>query len=453
MENPDDIKREQLEKRYKKLEKDYTALYEQLNAAENAQNKNNLQLQIDSIYEEMKKNDNEIKQLKPNSFFSLVKILTANLDTDIAINSAIQTAYKSCCSRNSLQTKVESVKSIQTKVESVESIVKDLYDLDKRNSHSNEKFNHNDNTAKFIKSLITDSRIPQTTLEDLQKWGSNNIEDFDRLIQDVNKQDRNTNTKPESYILIKIEPLKMKSKIRKFSISAWVIPNIQNNEDCIKIDVSNCPNDSFKIEQISEKINLILTERIIFPLQRDINLVFFLPTEMLNYPVEKWIITENNVPFPLGKRYRVIVRDYNRLLPQYLKNQGIWLNKWNQVYQVYPTTVCQEIFETYKENHDPENLLEILDDAIGIIITAFSDQEYREIFGYFLNSATPIGICYRYNDLFSKLSDCLKCSVFDLPETVKQQRLQSRIQNPNHIGHHISLIWENPNIKPTKLYY
>ncbi|MFM6220703.1 MAG: hypothetical protein ACKPCK_16645, partial [Dolichospermum sp.] len=301
--------------------------------------------------------------------------------------------------------------------------------------------------------LITDSRIPQTTLEDLQKWGSNNIEDFDRLIQDVNKQDRNTNTKPESYILIKIEPLKMKSKIRKFSISAWVIPNIQNNEDCIKIDVSNCPNDSFKIEQISEKINLILTERIIFPLQRDINLVFFLPTEMLNYPVEKWIITENNVPFPLGKRYRVIVRDYNRLLPQYLKNQGIWLNKWNQVYQVYPTTVCQEIFETYKENHDPENLLEILDDAIGIIITAFSDQEYREIFGYFLNSATPIGICYRYNDLFSKLSDCLKCSVFDLPETVKQQRLQSRIQNPNHIGHHISLIWENPNIKPTKLYY
>ncbi|MFM8006603.1 MAG: hypothetical protein ACKO86_17060, partial [Dolichospermum sp.] len=128
-----------------------------------------------------------------------VKILTANLDTDIAINSAIQTAYKSCCSRNSLQTKVESVKSIQTKVESVESIVKDLYDLDKRNSHSNEKFNHNDNTAKFIKSLITDSRIPQTTLEDLKKWGSNNIEDFDRLIQDVNKQDRNTNTKPESY--------------------------------------------------------------------------------------------------------------------------------------------------------------------------------------------------------------------------------------------------------------
>ncbi|MFM6859047.1 MAG: hypothetical protein ACKPKG_00055 [Dolichospermum sp.] len=450
MEKPDDIKREQLEKAYEEKTKDYKDVYNQLNETQNAETKNQLERQKKRLEEKLEEIYNEIEKLRPNS---LVKILTANLDTDIAINSAIQTAYKSCCSRNSLQTKVESVKSIQTKVESVESIVKDLYDLDKRNSHSNEKFNHNDNTAKFIKSLITDSRIPQTTLEDLKKWGSNNIEDFDRLIQDVNKQDRNTNTKPESYILIKIEPLKMKSKIRKFSISAWVIPNIQNNEDCIKIDVSNCPNDSFKIEQISEKINLILTERIIFPLQRDINLVFFLPTEMLNYPVEKWIITENNVPFPLGKRYRVIVRDYNRLLPQYLKNQGIWLNKWNQVYQVYPTTVCQEIFKTYKENHDPENLLEILDDAIGIIITAFSDQEYREIFGYFLNSATPIGICYRYNDLFSELSDCLKCSVFDLPETVKQQRLQSRIQNPNHIGHHISLIWENPNIKPTKLYY
>ncbi|MFM6282774.1 MAG: hypothetical protein ACKN9K_30760, partial [Dolichospermum sp.] len=75
-------------------------------------------------------------------------------------------------------------------------MVEDLYNLDKRNLHSNEKFNHNDNTAKFIKSLITNSQIPQTKLEDLEKWGSNNIEDFDRLIQDVNQQYQNTHTKP-----------------------------------------------------------------------------------------------------------------------------------------------------------------------------------------------------------------------------------------------------------------
>ncbi|MFN6154919.1 MAG: trypsin-like peptidase domain-containing protein, partial [Dolichospermum sp.] len=90
------------------------------------------------------------------SFLSLIQVLTANLDT--AINSAIQTAYKSCGLVNSPQT-------------TVEGIVKDLYDWDKRNLDSNEKFNHNDNTAQFIKYLITNSQIPQTKLE---KWGSDN---------------------------------------------------------------------------------------------------------------------------------------------------------------------------------------------------------------------------------------------------------------------------------------
>lgn len=384
------------------------------------------------------------------SFLSLIQILTANLDKHI--NSAIKTAYQSSCRDNLSQ-------NIRT---TVADIVKDLYDVDKRNLDSNIKFNHNDNTAKFIKYLITNSQIHQTKLENLKKWGSNNIEDFDKLIQDVNQQYQNTDTKPESYILIKIEPLttKSRSKIPKFKISGGVIPNIQNNEDCLKIDVSDCPNDSFKIEQIPEKINLILTEKITFPLQRDINLVFFLPTKMLNYPVEQWIITENNNPYPLGKKYRVIVRDYNRLSPTYLKNQGIWLNNWNKVYK---DIVCQERFETYKKDHDRENLIEILNKARGIIITEFSDEQYKDIFGQFLTFAAPIGICYRYDykshdyddnyDQFSKFFNDLNCSVSDLPEIVKTQRIQSRKANPKHIGHHISLIWENPNIQPTKLYY
>ncbi|MFM6007514.1 MAG: hypothetical protein ACKPB7_30360, partial [Sphaerospermopsis kisseleviana] len=169
-----------------------------------------------------------------------------------------------------------------------------------------------------------------------------------------------------------------------------------------------------------------------------------------NYPVEKWIITENNVPYPLGKKYRVIVRDYNRLLPQYFKYEGTWISKWKQIDR---HQVCEQIFRTYKDSHDQDSLLEILDDAIGIIIAAFSEEEYKEIFAYFLNSATPLGICYRHNNQFTQLSDCLNCSVFELPEKVKKQRLNSRIQDPNHIGHHISLILENPNIKPQKIYY
>ncbi|MFM6266856.1 MAG: hypothetical protein ACKPFA_10185, partial [Dolichospermum sp.] len=197
MEKPDEIKLKELEKRFKAKQEDIEAVSNQITETKDAETKNQLERQENRLYEELKKIEQEIEKLKSGSFSNLINILTANLDT--AINSAIQTAYKACCSSGNIP-------------DTVQAIVQDLYDLDKRNLDSNEKFNHNDNTAKFIKSLITNSQIPQTKLEDLEKWGSNNIEDFDRLIQDVNQQYQNTHTKPESYILIKIEPLTTKSR-------------------------------------------------------------------------------------------------------------------------------------------------------------------------------------------------------------------------------------------------
>ncbi|MFM6765299.1 MAG: hypothetical protein ACKPJ9_16450 [Dolichospermum sp.] len=463
MENPDDIKREQLEKRYKKLEKDYTALYEQLNAAENAQNKNNLQLQIDSIYEEMKKNDNEIKQLKPNSFFSLVKILTANLDTDIAINSAIQTAYKSCCSRNSLQTKVESVKSIQTKVESVESIVKDLYDLDKRNSHSNEKFNHNDNTAKFIKSLITDSRIPQTTLEDLQKWGSNNIEDFDRLIQDVNQQYQNTHTKPESYILIKIEPLttKSRSKIPKFKISGGVIPNIQNYiEHQIgfhPINFSDSPDDSFTLDNI-EKVFCSLFQKIPCNLESEIKFVFFLPSQYLNHPVQTWKINDVEEIIAVGVRYPVIVRDVTRLDTNYLRvKQSNWIDKWQKLENI----TCNNFQKLHE--YDERRFSLLMNQAIGVILNIFDENikndnsKITNIFISLKSNAVPIAICHRdkitleQQEYERRANHELDCSIHTLPNHVMKQYIDFWLHDREYLFvNNVFIIYENPHILPFK---
>jgi hypothetical protein len=254
MESPDDINLEELKKKFTLEHKNFIAVSNRINETQNPEDKNKLELQKERLFEEFKKTYQEIAEL---SVLILTQILTDNLDT-----ANIQTAYKACHLSGDIP-------------DTVKAIVQDLYDVDKPILDSDKAFDRNHHTTKFIKYLITNSQIPQTTLEDLKKWGSNHIEDFDKLIQDVKKQDRNTDTKPESYILIKIEPSKIKSRIKKFNISAWVIPNIQNNEDCCKIDVSNCPNDSFTIKEIEKKINLIFTEKITFPLQRDINLVVF----------------------------------------------------------------------------------------------------------------------------------------------------------------------------------
>ncbi|MFM6099634.1 MAG: hypothetical protein ACKPCG_16075, partial [Dolichospermum sp.] len=383
MEKPDDIKREQLEKAYKEKKKDYEDVYNQLNETQNAETKNQLERQKKRLEEKLEEIYNEIEKLRPNS---LVKILTANLDTDIAINSAIQTAYKSCCSRNSLQTKVESVKSI----------VEDLYNLDKRNLHSNEKFNHNDNTAKFIKSLITDSRIPQTTLEDLKKWGSNNIEDFDRLIQDVNQQYQNTHTKPESYILIKIEPLttKSRSKIPKFKISGGVIPNIQNYIErqigFHPINFSDSPDDSFTLDNI-EKVFCSLFQKIPCNLESEIKFVFFLPSQYLNHPVQTWKINDVEEIIAVGVRYPVIVRDVTRLDTNYLRvKQSNWIDKWQKLENI----TCNNFQKLHE--YDEERFSLLMNQAIGVILNIFDENikndnsKITNIFISLKSNAVPI---------------------------------------------------------------
>ncbi|MFM6043236.1 MAG: hypothetical protein ACKPCC_11665, partial [Dolichospermum sp.] len=387
---------------------------------------------------------------------SLVKILTANLDTDIAINSAIQTAYKSCCSRNSLQTKVESVKSI----------VEDLYNLDKRNLHSNEKFNHNDNTAKFIKSLITlitDSRIPQTTLEDLQKWGSNNIEDFDRLIQDVNKQDRNTNTKPESYILIKIEPLttKSRSKIPKFKISGGVIPNIQNYiEHQIgfhPINFSDSPDDSFTLDNI-EKVFCSLFQKIPCKLESEIKFVFFLPSQYLNHPVQTWKINDVEEIIAVGVRYPVIVRDVTRLDTNYLRvKQSNWIDKWQKLENI----TCNNFQKLHE--YDERRFSLLMNQAIGVILNIFDENikndnsKITNIFISLKSNAVPIAICHRdkitleQQEYERRANHELDCSIHTLPNHVMKQYIDFWLHDREYLFvNNVFIIYENPHILPFK---
>lgn len=295
------------------------------------------------------------------SFLSLIQILTANLDEHI--NSAIKTAYQSSCRDNLSQ-------NIRT---TVADIVQDLYDVDKRNLDSNIKFNHNDNTAKFIKYLITNSQIPQTKLE---KWGSDNIDNFDNLIKNVNQQYQNTDTKQESYILIKIEPLttKSRSKIPKFKISGGVIPNIQNyiehQTGFESIKFSDSPDDSFTLKEIEKNLFLSLFQKIPCKLEKDKKFVFFLPPQYLNHPVETWEIDDFGDRIPVRQRYPVMVRDVTRLDTNYLNvKQSNWIDKWQQLENI----TCNDFQKLHEYNETRFSVL--MKQAIVVILNIFDENK------------------------------------------------------------------------------
>ncbi|OBQ03801.1 trypsin-like peptidase domain-containing protein [Anabaena sp. AL09] len=382
------------------------------------------------------------------SFLSLIQALTANLDT--SINSAIQTAYKSCGLVNSPQT-------------TVEGIVKDLYDWDKRNLDSNEKFNHNDNTAQFIKYLITNSQIPQTKLE---KWGSDNIENFDNLIKNVNQQYQNTDTKQESYILIKIEPLttKSRSKIPKFKISGGVIPNIQNyiehQTGFESIKFSDSPDDSFTLKEIEKNLFLSLFQKIPCKLEKDKKFVFFLPPQYLNHPVETWEIDDFGDRIPVRQRYPVMVRDVTRLNTNYLNvKQSNWIDKWQQLENI----TCNDFQKLHEYNETRFSVL--MKQAIGVILNIFDENKKNDadkiikIFSSLKSNVVPIAICHRdkitleQQEYEIRANNELNCYIHTLPNHVLEQYekfLLNDNDNQYLFVNNVFIIYENPHILPFK---
>jgi hypothetical protein len=382
------------------------------------------------------------------SFLSLIQALTANLDT--SINFAIQTAYKSCGLVNSPQT-------------TVEGIVKDLYDWDKRNLDSNEKFNHNDNTAQFIKYLITNSQIPQTKLE---KWGSDNIDNFDNLIKNVNQQYQNTDTKQESYILIKIEPLttKSRSKIPKFKISGGVIPNIQNyiehQTGFESIKFSDSPDDSFTLKEIEKNLFLSLFQKIPCKLEKDKKFVFFLPPQYLNHPVETWEIDDFGDRIPVRQRYPVMVRDVTRLNTNYLNvKQSNWIDKWQQLENI----TCNDFQKLHEYNETRFSVL--MKQAIGVILNIFDENKKNDadkiikIFSSLKSNVVPIAICHRdkitleQQEYEIRANNELNCYIHTLPNHVLEQYekfLLNDNDNQYLFVNNVFIIYENPHILPFK---
>ncbi|MFN6036037.1 MAG: hypothetical protein ACK48B_18795, partial [Dolichospermum sp.] len=279
--------------------------------------------------------------------------------------------------------------------------------------------------------------------------------------QDVNQQYQNTDTKPESYILIKIEPLttKSRSKIPKFKISGGVIPNIQNYiEHQIgfhPINFSDSPDDSFTLDNI-EKVFCSLFQKIPCKLESQIKFVFFLPSQYLNHPVETWKIDNVGEIIAVGDRYPVIVRDVTRLDTNYLKvKQSNWIDKWQKLENI----TCNNFQKLHE--YDEKRFSLLMNQAIGVILNIFDENNKNDkskitnIFISLKSNAVPIAICHRdkitleQEEYERRVDNELQCCIHTLPNYVMKQYVDFLLYGNQYLFvNNVFLIYENPHILP-----
>lgn len=424
------MKKKILQENLNNLEEKYKQVYQQLNNTLNNGDKDTLKRQIQEIEAEMTDVENQLNKLTPSILIpqTLIQILTSLHETAI---SSITKAYQASCPQGFIQ-----------QADTLEDILDILQDIPK----GNKDFTY---IEEFIAHLSIDSQVPQSFSQGLQEWGKKYINNFDQLIRDIQSDDNLDNQETKSYLLIQVKP--KTDKLDRFYIYAWLIPDIRHYKPEVgdgfkQVSVSKLAQKTFTLQNIPKIVDLLL-EDISSEFLGKLTVEFFLPYKLLNHTVDSFIRVEFGTAETIGKKYKVVVRANERLQRNY-PYKGIWFDKWQKLKQVYNLQCKQGLVSG---NHCQEVIRKKLDKANGIILINIPKSTSIEtIFSYILITATPIALWLRKElenqnvTQQSAINSLLDCCIQELPDRVKEQRLDAPESHNDHIGHHISLVWEDP---------
>jgi hypothetical protein len=190
----------------------------------------------------------------------------------------------------------------------------------------------------------------------------------------------------------------------------------------------------------------------------------FLPIELMHLGVDVWSIdsTSNRANY-LGHDYLVFIHCANRYDGNYRK-----MPSWKRLWKRHQDLLQESALNVFVEGHDNDldELMEILDDAVksdrivGLQVTD-APVDTENLVYELLDHGLPIAIWSRTNleeaAHQAQVKELLAaCCLETLPSKVKDKRAETRrTRNPLnqkevHIGHHLSLLWDDPHFYPPK---
>jgi len=221
------------------------------------------------------------------------------------------------------------------------------------------------------------------------------------------------------------------------------------------------------LRKITHLLNHFLTEQrhLCESCENYPQLHIFLPLELMHLGVDVWQLNleTGRRPEYLGHDHVVVIRCANRYDGTYKKRPS-WLKLWKR-HQSLLKEFAKGIFVPVHDS-DLDALIDTLDAAVnleeeskivGLHVTQ-APVDIEELCYEMLDFGLPIAIWPRSNlaNLAHETQLCnllAACRLEHLPQTVKDKRYEARRRQNSpdcHIGHHLSLLWDDPNLIPPK---
>ncbi|MDY6899267.1 MAG: hypothetical protein SWZ49_14485 [Cyanobacteriota bacterium] len=423
-----------------KLEKDYEAVAEKKRRESNPVEKRNLQLDLDSILKEIEDIQGQINNAN-NQKFQYLKEILSKFTTKEEI-SIIKKAYRACSP--------EGWHFITT--DEPEKILVDVMKMPKGNS----KYTKVEHFVACLFALIKNPSL----VAGLKNWAEENINEFDDLFKKEKQElERKRQENKNPYLIVRVK--ENSSKKDYYFVDAWLIPDgdtyhYEEKPNCKQLDKSK---DTFTLKEIRVEIKNFLDEIGEYASSKLI-VEIFLPLNVINEAVDSWEI-ENEFGLVLEKlslNYKVVVRSTERCEKIYNRFRGKWKEKWNDLQDLIENSTINN-FVYFNDGNLNELLPELTKrNHIGIQFQKTPIKTGKgSVFAAILTTAIPIALWLRHELSlnFNEQVDGLgKCCIEQLIETVAEKRREA-LKKPqdSHIGHHISLLWENPNRLPPDITY
>lgn len=366
---------------------------------------------------------------------------------------------------------------------SLNEMIQNLSDRTKENYSLLERF------ICFLLLHLEDLKKPSELCHKLTEWlekYSQNIEDLKAVLR---KEKALKNQ--EKFQIKQPEPCLLVAAIEKsndyYILKAWLIENPQNytpedpqgvhsfiDEENVLMNkkgtiVSNKdPSELNKSKNLTELLQFCwhdAARRSSFNLKK---IAIFLPYKLIDgyiKPVDQYPKDKNGSKLfetPLGKECEVTVRFSERLKPSDASNksQEKWRSltsrKGEKAIEIFHTSGIGDVTSFYEEI--------LPGDVVAVKLTEVLPSETKKrtfIMRAFHDAGIPVALWMRpeaknLGSCDEALTNiCNACNSWsDLPKVIKQKRCEVRQQElDTHIGNHLSLLWDDPNIVPpiTKL--
>jgi len=442
------------------LKQDYDTVQAQLRNELDGVTQNKLKRQLEQIGQEMDKCENQLQarkqELQEQAACVALDGLRKILQRHNAQLDEMQQAYQATVKARSFNRRLT--------IETSESLITELLKIPKGKSNST--------ALEEFTAWLTFSSKNDDLINLLQGWGERHCKDWSNLLRQIEAQreEQDQNVQTALFILISYsdEAATQSQDGEAYRVQVLLIENVEQYKIArqgyrtVGLDINSglTGDETYSWEAIPEVLKQLFEQgNVVDKLPQDSEVHIFLPQQLLNCDADCWkLIKRIGKELPIGHDYKVFVRLYERLSRS--SNPEMWKKKWQQ-----KTLLLQEkasngfrgckdcdLDDLYYDLTDEDN-----ENLVGLTLIDVPNQDsFINIFKLIFELGFPLALWGRSNLSEStnevELNRVLEaCILANLPKTVKRERRESRKKPLNcHIGHHLSLLWDDPDLVPPK---